>query len=348
MYLDGVVFDLQKSGGISIYFSELVTKLNKEKIPHKLIDIQKSNNKCLREYGINWKSKKVLIPRSISRYMDVNVSPECSIFHSSYYRLPKKKYRNTCVVITTVHDFAYEKFVKGWRQKLHFWQKKRAILKSDVLICISQSTYDDMVQLIPESVTKDVRIIHNGCSDDFKPLHQSENKCSNNILFIGARGRYKNFESVVNALSLSDKYTLLVVGGGRLEDSERHLLESKLRNRFHKLDFISNKELNKLYNEAHCLVYPSLYEGFGIPVIEAMKAGCPVIACNTSSIPEVAGGKAILLDKLSPEELYKAIVLLESSNLRSSMVFGGIQNGSRFSWDNTFEKVIKIYKESTF
>ena len=110
---------------------------------------------------------------------------------------------------------------------------------------------------------------------------------------------------------------------------------------------MTQEQLNTLYNEALCLLYPSDYEGFGIPVIEAQKAGCPVIAQNSSSIPEVIGSQGLLVAHGTPERMAQEMAdLVRQLKSRSNqeLIAAGFENAKRFSWDNTYRQVKQVYE----
>lgn len=348
LIVDSIIFSIQKSGGISVYFSEILKRLQLNSLLYSVF-LYKNNSKVLEEYNQSnvFPVKPHILPLSIIRFLDVYIPSESKVFHSSYYRLPFFFQRKKVKVVTTVHDFTYERYIGGFSTLLHHWQKKRAILASDVVVCISENTKADLIHFIPEAAEKEIRVIYNGVSDSFYPQTSAQNlkaTAKSSIIFIGSRASYKNFNSLVLAMKMLVDKNLVIVGGGELTDSEFTLLENNCAERYSHFTFVSNSQLNALYNDAFCLVYPSLYEGFGIPAVEAMKAGCPVIAANSSSLPEVCGDAAILLDVVNEDSIFKAVQSLKDTNYRRKLVILGLANSKRFSWDKMFQDLNDIYR----
>jgi len=134
------------------------------------------------------------------------------------------------------------------------------------------------------------------------------------------------------------------VGGGKLTNKECELLNTKIGiDRYKYIGSVQNKQLNQLYNGAFCLFYPSEYEGFGIPVLESQKAGCPVIAFNGSSIKEIAGKTALLFNEHSIDEINSCISTLFDNSTRNSIILEGIKNANKYSWDITFTQLTLLY-----
>lgn len=344
---DNVIFSLQKSGGISVYWKELIERIQKEdSVRLKILEYSNAETNIFRK-SLRFDTSQLKFLNSfpslnIRRYINPRVNVRSnSIFHSSYYRTVRS---SNIKNIVTVHDFTYEKKINSFSGKIHIHQKKRALRNSDGIICISENTKKDMLEIYPELKNKKTKVIYNGFnSNDY--ISDKNIIIENQALFVGARESYKNFDKAVEAVSETRDITLVIVGVP-LTENERSYLESKLPNRYQSFTHISNKELNKLYNQSICLLYLSEYEGFGIPVLEAMSSGCPVIALNKSSIPEVAGDACILFSNYDKKKVQIAIESLrDDKDLRSSFVELGKKNAKNFSWDNCYKEVLDFYHE---
>ncbi|KDC54829.1 glycosyltransferase family 4 protein [Pseudoalteromonas sp. S3431] len=336
--VDGIIENLQDNGGCTVYFAQILTLLQKNKINLNYIKFKdKEGNIPL--FGENTKVS-CHIPKWQERWRDVVLKDVTSdtVFHSTHYRLAKQKVKT----VTTVHDFTYELYRKGPAKWMHSWQKFRAIRNSDLVICVSQNTADDLMKFCPIDPKK-IRVVYNGVSPDYHRLSSVEK--TNEVVFIGARGWYKNFTLAVETLKHQPELMLSIVGGGKLSDEEVQLLESKIPGRYKWLGRLTDEELNQVYNRAHCLFYPSSYEGFGIPVIEAMRSGCPVIAVNVSSIPEVAGSAAILTKQADLASFNQAFCTLNNEHTRKDIILRGLEQANRFSWEKCYQDTLAVYNE---
>jgi mannosyltransferase len=196
-----------------------------------------------------------------------------------------------------------------------------------------------LAKFVPDINLDKVSIIYNGVSEEYFPL---DVKKQNLLLFVGARDEYKNFDLAV--ISASKANMPLFICGKKLTKEEKELLDKFLPSKYRFLGFISNEELNTYYNKAYALLYPSSYEGFGIPVIEAQKAGCPVIAMNSSSIPEIIGNDELLINDATPDAIIEKINILKDSEEREKIVKLGIENAKNYSWNKTFQNYQKLYQ----
>ncbi|MDR1416828.1 MAG: glycosyltransferase family 4 protein [Prevotellaceae bacterium] len=342
--IDNIIFSLQKAGGISAYWFELCRRLlNDGDFACSFYEYKNAAQNIFRKQlqippHLLAKSKK--LPVKIERYAPVIGHAEGGVFHSSYYRTIKFSKRAKSIV--TVHDFIYEKYASGLKRRGHIWQKSKAIADSDVVICVSENTKRDLCELYPQHKSKDIRVIYNGISESYYPLNGKTNQHNPYVLYVGVRSGYKNFAFVVKWLSALKDFELRIVGAP-LSKEEQKMLTQLLPNRFHLASSISNSHLNELYNNAACLVYPSSYEGFGIPVLEAMSAGCPAITLNTSSLPEVCGNAGLMAEKLSPE-LFTELLRYAVAN-RTAISAKGIVHAAKFSWDKCYKETSSIYKD---
>ena len=343
IYIDSIIFYLQKSGGISVYWDELVRRM----LSDDLISLDMnysprwSDNIISHKYGIT--NKKVVAPQ-VMRYFDY-VLPErkkIDITHTTYYRVPVKKKRS--LIVNTVHDFTYEFYHSGVSKKVHSFQKRRAIKYSDGLIAISENTKRDLLKFNPDVDPQKIRVVYNGVSDEYHhiPRFDKDEYVNSYVLFVGARAGYKNFAALVQSLAFIDGIDLYIVGH-ELSKDEIGFLDKYIRNRYKVYSGVTNQKLNQLYNGAFAFIYPSLYEGFGIPIAEAMSAGCPVIAANASSIPEVAGKAALLLDGINSGLIADAICSLRCEKLRNKLVNLGFSQSNKFSWNKCYKETVSFY-----
>ncbi len=336
---DDIIFSLQKAGGCSVVFTELYKRINKNTI-HYLYD--NANENFFYDENL-FKNKKILksflLP--FKRYCNLKIKRNKPfVFHSTLYRICKNK---KAVNITTVHDFTYEYYRKDLKSNLHKWQKKQAVMNSDGVICISENTKNDLLQCYPEYKGA-IKVIYNGYSTD-KYFYKPEIKKTRNILFVGARTDYKRFDFAVDICNILTDTKLLIVGGGNLTENETLLLNSKLYGRYEKCGFLSDEELCDLYNSAFFLCYPSEYEGFGIPILEAQACGCPVVCQKKSSVPEVAADAGVYIDSDDLEKSIDIIKQLYNPASYENLKNKGLENVKRFSWDKCAMEVYEFYNE---
>jgi mannosyltransferase len=337
--LDGIIYRLQQHGGISVYFNELIDCLSRHDVDCSvsLYDMA--------ELPVHAKVK-VLSRRNrlLERYRFAPVSDGARLFHSSYYRTPSKRAGLRTVV--TVHDFIYEQYWRGVRKHLHCTQKRMAIERADAVICVSNSTARDLKKFVG-SVPGKIHVIPNGVSEKFYPMLKSNSGCSefgSYLLFVGKRHGYKNFRLAADAMKFLPGMSLVCVGGEPFLQEEWANLDSSVRARIIPLRNVSDEHLNSLYNNAHCLVYPSLYEGFGIPVVEAMRAGCPVVVVRCDAVMEVGGDAVIVCEELVPKALAESIQYVGSSD-RKNIIDRGITHALKYSWAATHEKTLGVYRQ---
>lgn len=347
LIIDNIIFQWQKAGGVSVVWYEIISRLLKRDLPVEFIEYEHS---CLNKYHKHLDIPKCRILKTVSakygaikRYLPISVSSkEPFIFHSSYYKWCRSK---NAINVITVHDFTYEYFCHGMRKWIHHWTKSRAIGKARHIICISENTKNDLIKFFPAIDTNKISVIYNGVGDTFRPLHPSlrYDEKDKFLIFVGNRARYKNFDLAVEAARATGLKLYII--GQKLYGKEKDRVEKLLGQNYVDLGFISNEQLNMLYNKAYALIYPSSYEGFGIPVIEAQKAGCPVIAMEGSSITEIYGKDSLLIKEKDSRQIVEMIKKLENEDFRREVIEEGLKNARRFSWDKTFEAYLDLYKQ---
>jgi glycosyltransferase involved in cell wall biosynthesis len=170
------------------------------------------------------------------------------------------------------------------------------------------------------------------------------------LLYVGGRNSHKNFNAALMSLNLKTAkeigLELLVVGGGEFTKCELdNINKLNLLKKVKHMGQVQNSKLNQLYNEAFAFIYPSFYEGFGIPPLEAMASGCPVICSNVSSIPEVVGSAGLYFSPNEPESIESYLFKLQESAYREKTINMGLAHSAQFSWEKTGLETVKLYKE---
>ena len=348
---DNIVFSLQRAGGISVVWYELLKRMLKNDSKDILfIEYRNANQNIFRnKLALPIQKYKVFLDRFLFFVRYINPSlrklKEPFIFHSSYYRISSNI---NAINITTVHDFIYEKFRTGIKKEIHCYQKKRSILKSDLIICVSENTKNDLLSYYPNVNPQKVFIVHNGVSDEYNEKKRITDDLPfltlNYIIYVGVRDEYKRFDIAIECAKQLNT-NLVIVGGGKLSKKEMDYINSNLReDQYKAFTNISNSQLNALYSNALCLIYPSAYEGFGIPIIEAQKSGCPVLAYNNGAMKEIIGITPLLFNNFDMKEIIHLIQTnLFNLEKRTKIIESGLINAQNYSWDITYNKTLEIY-----
>ena len=346
LILDNIIFCIQRMGGISVVWQELLQRaLCDPDLDCTILDYDKGQNNICRQ-SLHISNPISLKARRMERYRipDVHYS-EKALFHSSYFRVLQDSHiRN----ITTVHDLTYHFYRKGPAKWVHLAEEQHALRHSAGVICVSENTKSDLLKLYPWLKEECIRVVYNGVGRNFEPQPNAENE--GYLLFVGNRAvNYKRLDIAIRVAQLT--HTPLVIIGGQLSQEEDRLLRQTLGEGMYKaVSNIPNEQLSDFYNRALCLIYPSDYEGFGIPIVEAQKCGCPVIAQAVSSVPEVAGEAALLFPHQATEtmaqEMADAVRQLKNGTIsRTALQEAGLVNAQRFSWDQTYQQTKEFYRE---
>jgi glycosyltransferase involved in cell wall biosynthesis len=347
---DFQIFSMQNNGGISRYFAELIKRVAKNSNVDFFEGYNKNNNTLIREKNIfNRYYKKNL--NNISLYKEIlNCSllhsfvgnRKYKVYHPTYYRDYGLENSKACII--TVHDMIYELYNLDQRTIL---EKKNMIYKSDGIIVVSENTKSDLINLYNINEDK-IQVIYEANSLSTVVTEPRIIK-EPYILYVGNRDGYKNMETLLYAFARSrykKDLSLVFFSGGELTQNEKHLLvHLKVEKR---VKYMSGNDdiLANLYKYAEVFVYPSLYEGFGLPVLEAMHYGTPVIVSDKASLPEVAGDAAVYFNPISVDELEECInSLLDDREQRERIKQAGILQEKKFSWDKCADEHIKFYQK---
>lgn len=346
VHVDGIIFSLQQHGGVSVVFNEIVPRM-----ADAGLDFEVSLELPLKQEPFAARSAfrgRVATLRRTARVAERYrrcrglVDLAAPVFHSTYYRLPPVSNQASVV---TVHDFAYERLVRGPRAWLHSTQKFAAIRQAQAVICVSEATRDDLLDLVGVRSGQTVHVVPNGVSEVYRPLSRSGFGAGHPpfVLFVGQRGRYKNFGLALAALQRLPDFELICVGGGPLRSAELSGWPVALCKRVSHRSQVGNEELNVMFNQAVCLLYPSGFEGFGIAVVEAMRAGCPAVGIPCKAVIE-AGGDALVVADADGASLARAVEALQQPDRRALVRRSGLARATLFSWERCAMQTLDVYR----
>lgn len=362
---DHQIFESQSIGGISRYFAELIIfnpaseisikysdnlYLSKEYIQkHSIFSKNHERDKFFPYFNFKGKGRLFRYYSKIFRKNNQAISTahlkysNFDIFHPTYYNPYFLQYLKGKPFVLTVHDMIHEIFPQYFLNDKHtVLNKKKLILAANRINVNSEQTKKDLLHFFPEVEDK-IKVIYHAFALPFLIPKKKENF----ILFTGMRSKYKNFEYFVQAVApLLTKHDLrLICTGQPFSNVENLLLENLGISDRIILKFASDEELSELYAKSIAFVFPSLYEGFGIPILEAFASQCPAILSNTSSLPEIGGNAAVYFDPYSIEDMRNKIEnVICSPTLQNEMIQKGIERVKQFSWEKCAKETMEVYK----
>lgn len=364
--LDPNVFMIQKFGGISRLYSELWKHYKQIKDIQVHCPLIYSNNLHLAELELakkNWLSKlmqndfrgKFRLQLLLNRLMYGKTKQflnqkKVDVFVPTYYDPYFISSLGPIPFVLTVYDMIHELLPQYFlHDKTTVSQKRELILKATYIVAISQQTKNDILRIYPDIDANKIQVVHLAQSIDTEAYIKATVLNEKYILFIGNRKGYKNFSFMIRAIApllIKYKKQLLCAGGNFFDTDELELIKELTVEKYVSQKSFADSELPYLYKNALAFIFPSQYEGFGIPLLEAMKCRCPVLASDIGCFREVAQDAAIYFDLNDTQSLSKQLELLMNDPLlQTNMVSKGNKRVNEFSWEKTSGKYLEVLQK---
>jgi len=361
-----------KFTGIGRYVYEFVKNLNginaESGYPHELVLF--FNEPEYKEYETTKNEKKVLVNARHYSFKEQFLLPpkikkeKVDIMFFPHFNVPIL-YRKPFVV--TIHDlilsiFPGQKMVRWYHRLAYQMTIKNAVKKAKKVIAVSEHTKDDIIRFLKVPKEK-IEIIYSGVGDEFKvienlddlaPTLKKYNIKKEFLLYTGVWRNHKNLTRLIEAFSIiRDKHGLdleLVITGKpdpHYPEVKQEIKKYNLKQEVICTGLVEENELVDLYNAADLYIFPSLYEGFGMPPLEAMKCGTPVVASKISSIPEICGKNAVYFDPYDAKDIANKILgLYKDAKKKAELIESGIEHATKFSWKKMAEETLRIIRDA--
>lgn len=358
---DHQCFSMQDYGGISRYHYHLIKEFEKQDDIEAKLSLEYSNNFYINNDG-GFKVKnffpgtKFYFKRTILDFINRGYTVKklkknnFDVFHPTYYNPYFLQYLGDKPFVITIHDLIHELYPVIINKIDKTIENRSYLLKcTKLIIADSFNTKKDLINIygIPENK---IDVVHLASSID-KSLSISSKNYSlpeKYFLYVGNRDFYKNFKNLLLAIEpllreTPDLYLVTAGGGNFSKDEMKYFNSKKLQNKilFKKADDVT---LATLYSHAIAFIFPSLYEGFGIPALEAMNCDCPVIMSNSSSLPEVGGDSVLYFDPANIQDIKEKVEqVLFNPEIRDNLIKKGVKQRAKFSFAKTAEQTKNVY-----
>lgn len=354
---DDQIFSMHRRGGISRYFTQLLQEFSSVDDLRVSTPFKYVVNEHLKEA---FPDRYHMIPKPgrvpVRPVLDLLNSPgrrsaaKADIVHHTYYRASHLGTYTASRQVCTVHDMIPELFPEFFPRGNPHQDKQMFTDQCDAIVCVSETTKKDLLRIYGD-LDKPIAVTYLGADRIFfDPPRTDWGFDHPYVLYVGARKGYKNFGLLAEAfsrLTTPRKLHLLCVGGGRFTTSESELFET-LGISQHVVQLSpSDTELPTVYKQASVLCFPSRYEGFGLPLVEAFAVGCPVVVADTPCLVEISGGAADVVDPDSPDHLAQSLEkILNDPATADSLRVQGRLRAADFTWEATARRTIHAYEMS--
>lgn len=349
--IDNQVYENQRFGGISRYFNEL--QYGNESLKRMQVYQSQSSEKntFFRQLRRRLKVDKVETVSNHSNHYDFYKAQlqdlQYDVFHPTYYdnyflEVLEKPF------VLTVHDMIHEKYPEYFGLSPDSINKRRLCEKAEKIIAVSETTKRDIIEIFGTSKDK-IHVIYHATNFNTiitsKPTFHFKEK--NFVLFTGNRNAYKNFLTFLLAIEpiLKRKKLLLICTGPAFSKQEQKWIKDlELKEHVCHHYCQSDTELAYLYKNAECFIFPSLYEGFGLPILEAFACGCPVVSSDGGSLKEIGRDAAVYFDPKNILQMRQAVTdILSNDSLRKEIIFNGHERIKDFSWNKCRKETQEVY-----
>jgi glycosyltransferase involved in cell wall biosynthesis len=356
---DHQVFSLQDAGGASRYHFELVRNL--QQLDEVTIEVLMGLNGSVmpfaglqrprtRVFGRHTAVRPGLARYAINEVFSAIIAPlrgRVDIYHPTLYRaLPWVRRRR---LVVTHHDCTHERFPHLFKNATAIIESKRKLFaQADAIVCVSNSSRNDLHRFY-DVAEKKTHVVYHGFSPLLSAPGDGPGKMKPYLLYVGSRASYKNFGLLLEAFfrsGLAGSHRLLAVGGGEFTAAERERIAAlRLTGSVSVVPKAEDATLARAYRDAALFVYPSLYEGFGFPPLEAMSMGCPVLVNRTSSLPEICGDAAFYFNPSDVDELSQRLtaILADERGLALKRMLGE-QQVRLYDWNRSALSTFEVYR----
>jgi|688.fasta_scaffold61925_3 glycosyltransferase involved in cell wall biosynthesis len=356
VHFDDQIFQLQKHGGISKYFSQLIKEFNLRPelgIQPVVSTFRTANHHLLNDSGLTSikKSRGFFGPLRLvfqSIFSGRKSLNEIDLVHFTFY-LPGFFFRNRGLpTVSTVHDMIPEKFPEPGRFWNPHFSKKSYLKKSDLVISVSKTTAEDMADIL--NITRSVTTTYLGVGPEFQPgLSSPDGLSSPYFLYVGNRNGYKDFQTCIYAFAViagnNPNVRLQLVGGGSPTKSEKKTMRALGVEELVFQKDVPSDQLPNYYSAATALLYSSRYEGFGLPLVEAMASGIPILCANSAINSEVCGSAGNYFEPGDSHELAQLMSkVLQAPENFENKVEVGLEKSKIYSWRRCAEETAMAYR----